>query len=156
MGSALLSNQELGNKPMKYQPLLPETEEVERDQDELDLVIPFTTPTLTRAAIRAAEQLGKGLTASIRLIQLQLVPYQVEMCPVDIGFLQQQLSAYESSLPLQALLLLTRETDAELLHALRPESIVVLACPKSLFPSSTENLARKVRRAGYKVVIVRA
>ena len=42
---------------------------------ELDLVVPFTTPALTQAAIRAAEQLGPGLHAVIRLLKLQMVPY---------------------------------------------------------------------------------
>lgn len=140
---------------MKCESLLPERE-AERTEAELDLVVPFTTPALTRAAIQAAEQLGGGLEASIRLVKLQLVPYQVEESPIDIGFLQQQLAAYSSKLPIQALILLTREVEAELMHLLRPESIVVLATQKSLFPTRTEWLARKVRQAGYRVVVVHA
>ena len=138
---------------MKCETLWPEVD-VEGHEAELDLVVPFTTPALTRAAIRAAEQLGDGLEASIRLIKLQVVPYQVEECPINLEFLQEQLNRFESKLPLRVVIVLTREDEADLLQALRPDSIVVLASEKRIWRTRTERLAAKLRNSGHRVVLV--
>jgi hypothetical protein len=37
---------------------------------ELDLVVPFTTPDLTRVALDAANRLGAGLHATLRLVKV--------------------------------------------------------------------------------------
>ncbi len=139
---------------MKCETLLPEADTANHEA-ELDLVVPFTSPSLTRTAIQAAEQLGGGLAASIRLIKLQVVPYQVEECPIDLEFLQEQLSRFESILPLQIVIVLTREDAADLRHTLKPESIVVLATKRRWWPTRTERLARQLRRDGHRVVLVK-
>jgi len=51
-------------------------------------VVPFTTPELTRVALDAANQMGSGLRAAVRLIRIQIVPFPMELdqSPVTSNF----------------------------------------------------------------------
>ena len=123
----------------------------------LDLVIPFTTPRLTRAALEAADRMGAGLEAAVRVLKVQVVPYplQVEQSPVVVDFLQAQLQKLHSALPVRAEILLTRDFDPALESALHKHSIVVLASPARPWRTRTERLADRLRRAGHTVVMVK-
>jgi len=138
---------------MRSQSLRAEVES-NREITELDLVVPFTTPELTRSALSAAEQLGAGLRAAIRLIKVQVVPFPMSQSPVHLAFLREQVAAFHSSLPLRGQIVLAREYEPELMRALRPESIVVLASKKRVWRTRTESLAIKLRKAGHRVVLV--
>jgi hypothetical protein len=120
----------------------------------LDLVVLFTTPELTRAALKAAERLGTGLHAGIRLLKVQVVPFPMQQSPVALEFLKSQLAAFRSELPLSAHILLGREYEPDLMRTLRPGSIVVLASKKRLWRTRTEWLAARLRKAGHQVVLV--
>ncbi len=126
-------------------------------QAELDLVIPFTTPRLTRAALEAANRMGAGLEAAVRVLKVQVVPYplQVEQSPVMVDFLQAQLQKLHSALPVRAEILLTRDFEPALESALHEHSIVVLASPARPWRTRTERLADRLRRAGHTVVMVK-
>jgi len=79
---------------MKRQPIavIP-VEQIESRTRQLDLVVPFTTPQLTRTALKEAERLSSGLNAAIRLVKVQVVPYPlpIDQSPVYIGFLREQM-----------------------------------------------------------------
>ena len=79
----------------------------------LDLVVPVTTPELTRAGIRAAERLASGLNAEIRLLKIQVVPFplQITASPVPLVFLREQLENYVSCLPLKREIKLARDFE---------------------------------------------
>ncbi len=123
---------------------------------ELDLVVPVTTPDLTRAAVEAAGRMGGGLNASLRLIRIQVVPFPMELTqsPVYLDFLRSQLESYRSDLPLAAEIRLAREFEPGLLGTLTPDSIVVLASRKRLWRTRNERLAANLRKAGHNVVLV--
>jgi hypothetical protein len=121
---------------------------------ELDLVTPFTTPELTRAAIAVAERLGRDLRAAIRLVKLQVVPYAVESSTVPLSFLKAQMGAFRSTLPLHPHIIFTRDSEADLLRALHTDSIVILASKSRPWPTPIERMALKLRRAGHRVVLV--
>ena len=55
----------------------------------LDVVVPVTTPELTRASIKAAEHLASGLRACIRLLRIQIVPYPLDLGspPIPVAFI---------------------------------------------------------------------
>jgi len=124
---------------------------------ELDLVVPFTTPRLTRAALDAASRMGAGLEGAIRVLQVQVVPYplRVEESPVMMDFLKARLERLRSPLPLRAEILLTREFEPALEGALTENSIVVLAAPNRPWRTRNERLADRLRRAGHTVVMVK-
>lgn len=124
------------------------------ETEALDLVVPFTTPELTRTALEAAGQLGGDLHARIRLIKIQVVPFPLQQSPVNLAFLRQQLESFRSTLPLTARVLLAREYSEDFMRSLKPGSIVVLASKRRLWRTRTESLAAKLRRAGHRVILV--
>jgi hypothetical protein len=123
---------------------------------ELDLVVPFTTPELTRIALNAANRMGAGLNAAVRLIKVQVVPYPLDLnqSPVYIDFLKKQLEGFESALPVAGEVRLGRDLEEGLAGTLRSGSLVVLATPKRPWRTRTERLARSLWRRGHKAVLV--
>jgi hypothetical protein len=124
---------------------------------ELDLVVPFTTPELTRAALDAANRMGAGLNAALRLIKVQVVPFPMDpdQSPVYTDFLTKQLEQFESAvLPTTGEIRLARDFEEGLEGTLGRDSIVILATPKRPWKTHTERLAGSLRRRGHKVVLV--
>ena len=95
---------------------------------ELDLVVPFTTPELTRVALDAANRMGGGLNATLRLVKVQVVPYPLDLnqSPVYIDFLKDQLTHFQSELPIAGEIRLAREFEDGLLGTLGRDSVVIL------------------------------
>jgi hypothetical protein len=122
---------------------------------QLDLVVPFTTPALTRAALKAASGMGAGLGACIRLVRVQCVPYPLDLNqpPVYIEFLRQQLSSFHAALPVTGEILLAREFEKGIEGALRENSVVVLSFRKRPWRTRNERLALHLQRNGRKVII---
>jgi hypothetical protein len=123
---------------------------------ELDLVVPFTTPDLTRVALDAACRMGAGLEAAVRLVKVQVVPIQLnaEQSPVYLDFLKTQLQQFQSTLPMTAEIRLARDFEPGLTGALRKGSVVILATKKRPWRTRTERLAGSLRRFGHKVIVV--
>jgi hypothetical protein len=127
-------------------------------QDNLALVIPFTTPELTRAAINAASGLGAGLYLDIRLVKIEVVPYTLDLMrpPVAADFLKEQLRRFPSALPIKREIFFAREFEPGLRGALNENSVVILATRKRPWRTRTERLAAYLRRCGHTVVLVPA
>jgi hypothetical protein len=121
---------------------------------QLDLFVPFTTPELTLAAVRAADRFGRDLYASIRLVKLQTVPVLLASSPVDQKFVETQLQCIESDLPMRRYAVFTRDCDRDLLAMLGPNSVVVLATRRRFWRTSTEALAERIRREEHRVILV--
>jgi len=141
---------------MKRQPvILTPIEQTPAPSRQLDLVVPFTTPQLTRVALDEAERLSKGLNAAIRVVRVQVVPYPlpIDQSPVYLGFLRQQLENIRPDLELHADLRLARDFEPALEGALNPDSVVVLASAKRPWTTRNERLARTLRKKGYTVCL---
>jgi hypothetical protein len=138
---------------MKHQSLQAEIHP-EQQTVPLDLVVPFITPDLTRLALKTAEKLSPGLHASVRLIKVQVVPFPLQQSPVHLGFLKMQLEAFMAEMPITAHILLAREFEADLMRALNPGSIVILASKRRLWRTRSESLAATLRKGGHRVVLV--
>jgi hypothetical protein len=121
---------------------------------QLDLVVPFTTPELTRAAIRAADAFGSDLHAAIRLVRLQAVPFHTDISPVNPEFIEAQLSSMEANLPMRRFAVFTRDCENDLLATLKPDSVVILAARPRFWKTKTERLAAMLLRHGHWVVLV--
>jgi hypothetical protein len=126
-------------------------------QAELDLVVPFTTPDLTRAALHTASQMGAGLGAAIRLVKIQCVPYPLDLdqSPVYLDFLRQQLQSFQAELPLTGEIRLAREFEQGLEGTLHENSVVVLSSPNRPWRTRNERLAANLQRRGRKVILLR-
>lgn len=136
----------------------PQAVERTRHEARLDLVVPVTTPDLTRIALDAADRMGIGLNATLRLIKIQVVPFPLDLSqsPVYIDFLKSQLARFQAELPVTGEIRLARDFEKGLLGTLAPSSVVILASGKRLWKTRNERLAESLRRAGYKVVLVSA
>jgi hypothetical protein len=153
----LATNLQLGGLAMKEKAQLGlGVVEPVKHEAELDLVVPFTTPELTRAALDAANQMGAGLNATLRLVKVQVVPYPLDLSqsPVYIDFLKDQIGQFQSELPVAGDIRLAREFEAGLLGTLGSESVVILATPRRPWRTHNERLAAMLRRAGHKVVLI--
>jgi hypothetical protein len=122
---------------------------------QLDLFVPFTTPELTLAAVRAADTFGHDLNASIRLVKLQIVPFHTTSSPVNQKFVEDQLECIEADLPMRRYAVFTRDPERDLLAMLRPDSVVVLATRRRFWRTGTQALAERIRRHGHRVILVR-
>jgi hypothetical protein len=125
-------------------------------QEELDLVVPFTTPDLTRAALSAASRMGAGLGAAVRLVKIQCVPYPLDLIqsPVYTDFLRQQMNSFSSALPLTGEIRFAREFEQGLAGTLNANSVVVLSFRKRPWRTRNERLAASLQRSGRKVIIL--
>jgi hypothetical protein len=130
-------------------------EQTERDR-ELDLVVPFTRPALTQAALDAANQMGSGLHPSIRLVKVQVVPFPMDLnqSPVVVDFIREQLRHFRSELEIAPEIRLARDTEQGLLGTLTRDSLVVLAYRKRPWRTREEKIAERLWRSGYHAVLV--
>lgn len=121
----------------------------------LDLVVPVTTPELTRASIRAAEHLAAGIRAQVRLLKIQVVPFPLHLTapPVAVRFLREQLERYSSSLPLKREIKLARDFQPALRRALRTDSVLLICSKRRRWRTHNERLAAELRRAGHAVIL---
>ena len=142
----------------QYKQAVIEPTQAEQQEARLDLVVPFTTPELTMAAIQAANRLGEGLHSGIRLVKIQVVPWPLDLkqSPVPAEFLRNQLQRFPSALPMKREIRFARELEPGLRGALNEHSLVILATHKRPWRTRTEHLAAQLRRDGYNVVIVPA
>ncbi len=117
-----------------------------RSGGQLDLVVPYTTPGLTQAALRAANRLGAGLDSAVRLVKVQVVPFPLDLQhpPVPVEFLEQQLKNLFGEVPcahLSSEIRFAREMEQGLRGTLRFRSLVVLASKRRPWRTRTERLA---------------
>ncbi|MGD1068954.1 MAG: hypothetical protein ABSB15_02350 [Bryobacteraceae bacterium] len=140
----------------QYKQAVIEITHAEQLEARLDLVVPCTTPELTMAAVEAANRLGEGLHAGVRLLKVQVVPWPLDLSqsPVPVEFLKDQLQRFPSALPMKREIRFAREFEPGLRGALNEHSLVILATRKRPWRTRTEHLAAQLRRDGYNVVIV--
>ena len=125
-------------------------------QAELDIVIPFTTPDLTRAAVHAAGELSHGLQARIRLVKVQVVPFPADLDQPSavLEFFKEQLLHFESPLPIRIEIRLARDLEPALCQALNSDSLVLLATRRRPWKTRTERLAASLEKHGHHVLLV--
>jgi hypothetical protein len=121
----------------------------------LDIVVPFTTRPLTRAALTAAGRLSAGLLPLIRMVRTQVVPFplQLEAAPVSTAVLRQQFVPLAEEFGAHLHICFTRDPREGLLHTLAKDSVVIIAARRRWWKSREERLAMWLRRRGWNVVL---
>jgi hypothetical protein len=121
------------------------------------VVIPFTTPELTLAAIRHAGACS-DLDVHVALIDLQVVPFP---CPIDQPPINNEYSQHrlqelfsESGVPGRAAVLYTRDWLEGFRRVLEPNSLVVMATKRRWWPTREMKLARALSKAGHQVMLL--
>ena len=125
----------------------------------LDIVVPFTTRQLTRAALAAAGRFSAGLLPLIRMVHAHVVafPLELEAAPISVATLRNQFSGLADGFGAHVQVCFSRDRNEGLLYLLSPQSVIVIAARRHWWrrwwPSGEERLARWLRRRGYFVVL---
>jgi hypothetical protein len=125
----------------------------------LDIVVPFTTRPLTRAALSAAGRLSAGLLPLIRIVRTQVVPFPLPLdsAPVSTSVLRRQLAPLAEEFGAHLHFCFTRDTREGLLHLISRDSLVLIAARRRwwqrLWKSREERLANWLQNRGYHVML---
>jgi len=126
--------------------------------DALQIVIPYRTPELTRAALKYASTFAGGLNAQLRLIDIHVVPYGVPLDKptVDPKHLTRRIRnlANESTLPVSAEIVYARDWEHGLRRTLGPGSLVLMAIKRAWWRTAEKRLAARLRKLGHQVIWV--
>ncbi|MBZ5635446.1 MAG: hypothetical protein LAO55_20170 [Acidobacteriia bacterium] len=129
----------------------------EADQ-KLNIAVVFTSVESTLAALKEAGDLANSLGAKITLVVPQVVPYPLplETPPVLLEFNEHRFRviASESLVETGVQIYLCRDRLEMLLHMLSPNSLVVIGGRKKWWPTSEKLMARRLRQAGHKVILI--
>lgn len=121
------------------------------------VVIPYTTPALTRAALRHAG-VYRDLDVHVSLVDVQVVPFPcpIDQPPIDNEYSRRRLLALsgESGLPGRAVVLYTRDWVEGIRRVLEPKSLIVMAAKRRWWLTREEKLARSLSKAGYQVMLL--
>jgi hypothetical protein len=119
------------------------------------MVIPYTTPELTRAALRHAG-VCSDLDVHVALVDVQVVPFpcSLDQPPIDQEFSERRLRGLlqETGVPGHAAVLYTRDWLEGFKRALEQRSLIILATKKRWWPTREDKLARSLMKAGHKVM----
>ena len=125
---------------------------------ELEVVVPYTGPETTAAALERTAALTGGLNARVLLIAVHTLPYPVPfVCPslVHAHLVEQLLElASHCSLPVLPQVVLARDRQEGFRFALKPSSTVLVATHRHFWRTPEERLARSLAHDGHKVALM--
>jgi len=129
----------------------------EADQ-KLNVAVVFTSVESTLAALKEAGTLANSLGARITLVVPQVVPYPLplESPPILVEFNENRFRVIASESPVETnvQVYLCRDRVELLLGMLSPNSLVVVGARKKWWPTSEKRMARRLRQAGHKVILM--
>jgi hypothetical protein len=137
--------------------MVPESSSAVAETGLLDIVVPYTTPRLTRLALREAEALASKLPSRIRVLRMLVVPFPLDLRnpPFSLDILREQTRQVARGIAAaEMVLFLTRDPEGSLLKTLRPGSIVVIASKKRWWRTAQERLQKICERHGHQVALV--
>jgi len=121
------------------------------------IVVPYTTPQLTRAALRHSA-VCSDLDIQVCLVDVQVVPFPrpLDEPPIDKEFSERRLHDLfqESGLSGQTSVLYARDRLEGYRRMLEPKSLVILATRKRWWPTREQRLARSLSKAGHQVMLL--
>jgi hypothetical protein len=125
---------------------------------EIELVVAYTRPDVTRAVLERAAVLASGLNVRVLLVAVHVVSGEISpgrrSC-AHAGLVEQLVELCgDSPLPSIARVVLARSLEAGLQDALPPESTVLAGAPRRLPSGPEEALSRSLAAAGHKVIHV--
>ncbi len=156
--SILTSRTHNAGKLWAVQSHSPAAVECEQDCQQLSISVVFTTTGATLAALKHARELAHGLSAQIRILVPQVVPYALPLDrpPIDPAFRVRPFcaAAEKESIDMRIEVRLCRDRRIAIAEALRPRSLVLMGGRNRWWPTRESSFARGLRRAGHHVIIV--
>lgn len=125
---------------------------------EIELVVVYTRPDVTRAVLERAAVLARGLNVRLLLVAVDVVPGEIPSAGRSVAHADMveqlvQLCA-DSPLPSIARVIVARSLEGGFQDALPPESTVLAGALRRLPSGPEEALARSLAAAGHKVTLV--
>ena len=125
---------------------------------DLQVVIPYRTARMTRAALKYAATFASDLNVRLKLIDVHVVPYGVPLDEPTVSpkYLMRRIRnlARESTLPASAEIVYARDWEQGLRRVLSPGSLVLMAIKRSWWRTSEKRLAARLRKLGHQVIWV--
>ncbi|HXN46670.1 MAG TPA: hypothetical protein VN893_08510 [Bryobacteraceae bacterium] len=126
---------------------------------KMEVVVIYTGVKNTLAALRAAAGLAQGLSARIRLVVPQSIPFpaQLDEPPVRRDFAERKFRtlAEQSSIETTVEIRVCRDWEAGALDGLKPGSIVIMGAGMRWWPALRERrLARTLQKLGHRALLV--
>jgi hypothetical protein len=132
--------------------------ETEGVSGELEVVVPYTEPSVTAEVLRRIPALTAGLNAQVSLIAVHTLPYPLPfVCPALVhAHLVEQLTDLASgcTLPVHPQVVLARDRTEGFRYVLKPSSTVLVGSRKHLWQTQEEKLARSLARDGHNVALI--
>ena len=123
-----------------------------------EVFVLFTSQEQTLTALQRAGDLSRPIGARIVLLVAQIVPYQLPLDepPVNLKFITERFERIASQYPVTAevRVCFCRNQLEMLKSILNSDSLVVLGTRRRWWPTYEAGLARRLRQAGYEVVLV--
>ncbi len=124
----------------------------------LRVVVPYTSPELTRVALGAAQNLAEELSAELTLVAVQVVPFP---CPldrpsVDPAHFERQLVSVAGTVgsPVRIQIVRARDERTGFQSVLRPRSLIFMATKRRPWPTREERLRRSFMNSGHSVALL--
>jgi hypothetical protein len=125
-------------------------------QATMEVVVLHTTVAETLQALKAAAGLAHDLSARIRLLVLEVVPYPL---PLDqpaalLPFTQRRFRtlAHNAAIETSVDIRLVRDREKAIGEVLEPHSVVVMGAPRSWWPCAHNRLVKRLEREGHQIV----
>jgi hypothetical protein len=136
-----------------------------RNQNDLNpdpgtpVFVVFTSMSRTLKAMEKAREIARFVGTNIEVVAVQVVPFPLplERPPVSLEFIFRRFEAMAAGFPQKFRIstYLCRDPMEAYKRILNRNCLVVIGVKKSWMAGPQERLARKLRRAGYRVVIVK-
>ena len=124
----------------------------------LPVFVIFTSVNPTLKALGKAGQLAALLQTSIEVLVVQVVPYLLPLDepPVRSEFIANRFEEMAGPFPEKTTIstYLCRDPMQAMEHVLQHDCWIVMGVKKWWWPTRDERLARKLRHAGYNVILV--
>ena len=136
---------------------LPPCEPQADPERRLEIAILLTSYPATAAAINCAATLLHGLNGRISLLDIKTIPHQLSLDnpPISAEFTKQRIFelASMSSVETTGYVYFCRSQLDALTSILKPGSLIVIGCQRRWWPTWEAKLARKLRNAGFQVIV---
>jgi hypothetical protein len=119
----------------------------------MEIVVLHTTVAETLRALKTAAHLAQGLSARIRLLVLEVVPYPLPLdrpnIPLPFTHRRFRTLAANCSIETNVDIHLVRDREKALASILEPHSVVVVGAHRRWWPN---RLARRLKLSGHQLI----
>jgi len=125
----------------------------------LEVVVPYTNPSLAAQALSAALELAKGFEAAVTLMAVYVLPYPAPL-EASEGIrqrLETDLTAVARTSPVsvRVKLVFARDRDEAYLCLLQRQSLVVVGCKARWWKTREERFATTLAAHGHSVAVIK-